>query len=436
MYMINIAAESIDSYLAVIAMIYMIKYFFCREININKNIFIICGISELIIFLLKVIHINIIELPYSFPLILVLMLYNYKFKGLAKVLYIIPCLTISLMFAYLIVMAIGIFSGPVLLRDPMPDGIYNVLTYFSIIFDGTIIIFLRKKIKDNMYITLNKLDIVIMITVSIVIFLLICIMDQLKMRVVYDAILDRGIIIVIAICGIIMDSCLLISIFKSKSAVYYKSMNEINKHYMKMQLEHFDAYKKSQIETRRIKHDMKNHLICISEFLDNNKIDELKKYIYELNNGVINIDNVIKTGNMVVDSILNEKYSIMKQHNIKLSVDGRMGNETSVEPVDLCTIFANAIDNAIEGSIKENNVSKRIIKIELRDNKNFMFIIFENNMTRVKIRIKNNYITSKEDAINHGFGIINMQYAVKKYNGYFEIKEKDDIFRVEIVLPK
>ncbi|MDU1337023.1 MAG: hypothetical protein E6935_02325 [Clostridium butyricum] len=264
MDMINIAAESIDSYLAVIAMIYMIKYFFCREININKNIFIICGISELIIFLLKVIHINIIELPYSFPLILVLMLYNYKFKGLAKVLYIIPCLTISLMFAYLIVMAIGIFSGPVLLRDPMPDGIYNVLTYFSIIFDGTIIIFLRKKIKDNMYITLNKLDIVIMITVSIVIFLLICIMDQLKMKVVYDAILDRCIIIVIAICGIIMDSCLLISIFKSKSAVYYKSMNEINKHYMKMQLEHFDAYKKSQIETRRIKHDMKNHLICIS----------------------------------------------------------------------------------------------------------------------------------------------------------------------------
>ena len=71
MDMINIAAESIDSYLAVIAMIYMIKYFFCREININKNIFIICGISELIIFLLKVIHINIIELPYSFPLILV-----------------------------------------------------------------------------------------------------------------------------------------------------------------------------------------------------------------------------------------------------------------------------------------------------------------------------------------------------------------------------
>nr|WP_172596803.1 hypothetical protein [Clostridium butyricum] len=42
MDMINIAAESIDSYLAVIAMIYMIKYFFCREININKNIFIIC----------------------------------------------------------------------------------------------------------------------------------------------------------------------------------------------------------------------------------------------------------------------------------------------------------------------------------------------------------------------------------------------------------
>ncbi|ETJ15710.1 hypothetical protein Q604_UNBc4C00223G0001, partial [human gut metagenome] len=54
----------------------------------------------------------------------------------------------------------------------------------------------------------------------------------------------------------------------------------------------------------------------------------------------------------------NEKYSIMKKHNIKLSVDGRMGNETSVEPVDLCTIFANAIDNAIEGSIKENNVSR------------------------------------------------------------------------------
>ena len=72
----------------------------------------------------------------------------------------------------------------------------------------------------------------------------------------------------------------------------------------------------------------------------------------------------------------------------------------------------------------------------MRDNKNFIFIIFENNMTGVKGRIKNKYVTSKDDAINHGFGIMNMQYAVKKYNGDFEIKENDDIFRVEIVLPK
>ena len=69
----------------------------------------------------------------------------------------------------------------------------------------------------------------------------------------------------------------------------------------------------------------------------------------------------------------------MKQQNIDLKIEGYMYDEDTIQPVDICTIFANAIDNAIEGALKEDNKNKRFINIFIKENKNFVFTKIINN---------------------------------------------------------
>lgn len=438
MEVIRILVQYLDSYLGIIAMIYMIKYFSCHEIDINKKIWIFCCIYQGIVTLLDKFNIVSDGLIQEVIVLILVLFYTYKMGAFKKLFGIISSFFVCIIFSSILLLFISIFSEPLFWGEKVSD--YVLPDYISssigLILDISIIFFMDKKIKENIYLSITKLDIFIMSIITVVSFILIFVMDAFKQIRIYGQLEDKLIIALIGVCGVIMDISILISMFKSKSAYYYKNMSEINEHYMEMQLKHFEAYKNSQTETRRIKHDMKNHIICINEFLDKNKIDELKKYMNTLNENVAGIDSSFKTGNIIVDSIINEKYAVIEKENIDFHIDGYMNEDNIIEPIDLCTIFANALDNAIEGSLKEKDNGKRRINISIKENKNFMFITFLNNMVMVKRGGNNNFITTKMDKVNHGFGISNIKYAVGKYNGDLHIETDSDKFKLEIILPK
>lgn len=438
MEVLELSSQYLDNYLGIIAVIYMIKYFSCHEIDINNNMLIFCGIYEVIVITLDKLNIVSDGLIQSMLVIVLVLFYTYKLAALKKVIYIIPTFFILLMISCVIFLVLSIFSEPMFWgEEASTEGVTdNIIIFIGISIDILIIFFIRRKIKENIYVSITKLDVFIMNIIIIVSYILIFVMDAFKQITIYAQPEDRLIIALIAACGVIMDISILISMFKSKSAYYYKNMSEINEHYMEMQLKHFEAYKNSQTETRRIKHDMKNHIICINDLLKKNKIDELKVYMKDLKENVEGIDSTYRTGNIILDSIINEKYTIMKKENIDFHISGYMNKENAMQPVDVCTIFANAIDNAIEGALKEEDKSKRKIDLSIKENKNFTFITFINNMVMVKRKGKYNFSTTKNDNMNHGFGISNIKNALAKYNGDFEIETEGNEFKLEIVLPK
>lgn len=434
---INIIFSFLTNFSDDMAIIYMIKYFCGREIEINKKTWLICLGYETIVFILIKANIISESLIQNIIVILFILIYTYRLKFYKKLFSSFMVFIVNFTFGITLLMVGSALFSQQLFTDEqgiIEGNVEIVLNLLAIICNTIIITYIVRKIKENIYISFTKLDIIIISPVLLISFVILCVMELLKDKVIFDKVSDQYIVMLFGICGIIMNISIVVSLIKSKSAYYYKSMNEINTHYMEMQLKHFEAYKNSQKETRRIKHDMKNHIICISELLDKNKIEEVKKYVNELKENITSIDNNFKTGNIVLDSIINEKYSYMKQQNIDLKIEGYMYDEDTIQPVDICTIFANAIDNAIEGALKEDNKNKRFINIFIKENKNFVFTKIINNMVMVEGNTKFN--TTKDDEINHGFGIYNIKHAVEKYKGNVEIEAKDNMFMLDIVLPK
>lgn len=180
---------------------------------------------------------------------------------------------------------------------------------------------------------------------------------------------------------------------------------------------------------------MKNHLICINDLCSKEKYSELSDYVKTLQDSISTLETIFNTGNSIADSIINEKYSIMEKNHISFELKGLFGENILIKPVHICTIFANAIDNAIEACMKIEEISHRRIDIEIKNSRNFLVLSFRNSI-KEQLKLKDNKIkTSKQDEENHGFGLENIRAVVNKYKGDCEIKVIKDTFEISIVLP-
>ncbi|MFD3156320.1 sensor histidine kinase [Haloimpatiens sp. FM7330] len=207
------------------------------------------------------------------------------------------------------------------------------------------------------------------------------------------------------------------------------------KEQFKLQLKHSKNIEELYNNIRSIKHDMNNHLSCLKNLINTNNITETQKYIDNISKTINKLDFEIKTGNCISDTIINEKYNIAKSKGIDFICDFILPNKISLEPIDLCIILGNTLDNAIEACTKitHDNILKTIcIKSYIRN----MYLIIEvSNTTINKLQYdKNKIISTKSDKYNHGIGISNIEAVVKKYNGIIDILEEKDKFTINLML--
>jgi sensor histidine kinase regulating citrate/malate metabolism len=176
---------------------------------------------------------------------------------------------------------------------------------------------------------------------------------------------------------------------------------------------------KHQIEFLRNEQDANRR----NDFL-NQMEDEIKTY--ELQN---------KTGNTVVDTVLTGKNLYCDKHGITLTsvVDG--GLLEFMNAMDICSIFGNALDNAIESELKIPNKEKRLIHVTVSQQKNFLMIRFENYFEGDLKYSEGILATTKKEKGFHGYGIKSIKYTVNKYGGAVGITAENNWFDLKILIP-
>lgn len=205
----------------------------------------------------------------------------------------------------------------------------------------------------------------------------------------------------------------------------------------KMQLEMYrnqltDAEKQYN-EMRNIRHDMKNHLQCISELIKKNEIVKAQEYLTNiLENRLTSICQYVNTGNRVVDVIANTKLSICQNENIKTIVD-ISGFDLNIDDVDICIVLGNLFDNAIEYS-RKLDVDKMIC-LEMSQKKSYVNIIVKNIIESSVLQNNPKLITNKSKRELHGIGLKSVKDVIEKYGGMMDLYEQNNFFITDVWLP-
>ena len=116
------------------------------------------------------------------------------------------------------------------------------------------------------------------------------------------------------------------------------------------QTQYYKNMKEMTLLTNRNAHDIKNFLIGIRSYLDQERIGEAENKIEEFYNS-IPITSGRSSGNVTVDALLTSKMEeiINVSPRNKVSVICTLEN---IDEIDFCILLGNAIDNAIEENMK------------------------------------------------------------------------------------
>ena len=215
-------------------------------------------------------------------------------------------------------------------------------------------------------------------------------------------------------------------VWRGNKKFYYEGIAKINEHYLELEVQHFEAYKLTQQEVRKMQHDMKHHVACLQHLCRQRNIDEIQNYLEDISGELERGDMEINCGHVLASSICTHKANLAAQKRIDLQVNGRIPEQIALLSVDLCTILSNALDNAIE-ACEQLEQSKRWIQLEMSSKGNLLFFRFSNPIKKEIKQVKLG-ISSKKDIAQHGFGLQNIKYAVEKYNGQMliEIEEEEE----------
>lgn len=157
--------------------------------------------------------------------------------------------------------------------------------------------------------------------------------------------------------------------------------------------------------------------------------------ISEIENAVNIYDSDVKTGNETLDIILTEKRLVCVQNKIALSciVDGERLN--FMTDADICALFGNALDNAIEAVRLIEQPEKRSVGLTVKLVRGFLSVCVRNSCVG-NVNVDGGMPhTTKGDAINHGYGLKSIKAVTERYNGEFSIITGDNVFELNLLFP-
>ena len=225
-------------------------------------------------------------------------------------------------------------------------------------------------------------------------------------------------------------------IITTQANYYLKQQNEAFEADLEAQAQYYQNLSIANFELRQFRHDFKNMQIGLKTYLKENKSQEALAMLDEEQSS-LGMDAARTTrydsGNGIVDAILSDKQSKALACNAEIIFEGSVP-PNSLSSVDLCVLFGNTIDNAVEACAKIPSDTKKIISVNSICNSGFMFVTIS-NPTVEDVVIRNNMIEStKEDKHLHGYGLHSLRKIAKKYDGKLTLASKNQTFTVSIDL--
>lgn len=215
-----------------------------------------------------------------------------------------------------------------------------------------------------------------------------------------------------------------------ESMKYRREFEMLNEEY-KREKDQSEEIQRLHEKTRRLKHDMKNHILAASSYLNANEYNEAKEYLSSILDQLNQTYTYIETGNSLLNYIINTKLEYAKQNGIAVKAEIENISFERVGSLDFSSLLGNILDNAIEASILSSNKAMQVYILRKRA---YDTILVKNKIDKSVLESNPELISSKDSRGKHGYGIKQIKSIVEKYDGMIDFYEEDSMFCVYVMI--
>ncbi len=332
---------------------------------------------------------------------------------------------------------------------------HGLLTLMSAVFIAILYVSLKKIVQDyrEKDYTIRRTELLFILTPGMV-GLLICILLRIIMITVENEVpkllYDKYPLLAWIVPAILLLSLLSILYgVKLFQNMIYLNREKNSRIILEKQIgsmqEHIQETERIYSGIRSMKHDMKNTLAVVMQLAMGSSAQEnaeLQTYLADLNQTMDGLEFRFKTGNTVVDTLLNMKYheAVHTIPDLQMDADRLLFPETLlIQSYDIGIILGNALDNAIEAcrKLKEKEPdAETFIRLSSFQKGKMFFIEAENSFDGNVIRRRHKEFpeTDKADKETHGIGLSNIRKAAEQYHGAVDWAVNNKVFMLSVML--
>lgn len=178
---------------------------------------------------------------------------------------------------------------------------------------------------------------------------------------------------------------------------------------------------------------LKNILIPLLSYAEQNDTDKIISSITKQLSILDDADIVSHSGCLLIDSIINFKASVAREHNIRIIPDIHIEAPLKIDDNDVCVLIGNALDNAIEYLTAYPTLDREISTF-IHCNQTALTITIKNHVAQPIPISDNTYIASTKTETGHGYGLVSTAKITEKYNGQLILTCENNIFTFGAVL--
>ena len=195
----------------------------------------------------------------------------------------------------------------------------------------------------------------------------------------------------------------------------------------------YQALRRTYSDNAKLYHDLHNHIEAIYQCLTQGDISEAVRYCEDLRTPIQEISQTVRTGDKVIDYLINSKIALAEQNKIRTKVNVEYPHNTNIRNADLTAILGNLLDNALEASEKAPD-PLRFLSLTIRRINDMLIIKVENGCSDAPTQENGHLLTSKADKTFHGWGLKSVESAADRYEGSVNTEYKDGVFKSVVTL--
>ncbi len=184
-------------------------------------------------------------------------------------------------------------------------------------------------------------------------------------------------------------------------------------------------------QTRQARHDLHHHFAIIGAYVETNNLQKLKEYLSQYSLSVTEDYCKVLCQNETVDLIARYYLEAAHQLGIKTNVQILLPENTNIYDTDLCIVFSNLMENALEACQRQNSVN-RFISIKSAVMGQYVVITVDNSFDGDIVVEDNRFLSTKRSGA--GIGISSVETVAKKYGGTVQLKYDQAVFQASVML--